>query len=53
MSNVGYIVLGSILAVFGGIITQIILVKWGDKRARVALKILLTDIIRSDKQYIR
>ena len=45
MERVGYIILGAILAVFGGIATQIILVKWGDKRARVALKILLTDII--------
>ncbi len=46
------IILGAVLAVFGGIITQVIMVKWGDKRTTHALKILLLDIINQINQVI-
>jgi len=48
----GKIILGAVLAVFGGIITQIIMVKWADKRTINTLKILLVDIIDQINQVI-
>lgn len=41
----GLIVLGAFLALIGGIITQIVMVKWGDIRTRKSLILLLTDLI--------
>lgn len=52
MAQVGYIILGSILAICGGIITQVIMIKWIDKRTITALKILLTDVINSINEII-
>jgi len=43
--QVGYIVLGAALAMVSGIVTQIVMVKWGDKRTLSALTILLIDVI--------
>lgn len=48
----GGIILGAVLAVFGGIITQVIMVKWGDKRTIESLKILLLDLIDQMSQII-
>lgn len=41
----GLIVLGAFLALIGGIITQLITVKWGDVRVRKSLIMLITDLI--------
>lgn len=48
----GKIILGAVLAVFGGIVTQVIMVKWADKRTIHTLKILLLDIIDQINQVI-